>query len=51
MDYTLVVNGWEVTGIAESVEIVNGILNISHSDGSSHNVTLNDVDKFEVECF
>ena len=51
MYYTLVVNGWEVTGIAESVEIVNGMLNISHSNGSGHNVALSDIDKFEAECF
>jgi hypothetical protein len=51
MYYTLVVNGWEVTGISESVEIVNGMLNISHSNGSGHNVALSDIDKFEAECF
>jgi DNA-binding Xre family transcriptional regulator len=51
MYYILVIKGWETKDIAESVEIANGMLNITHSDGSSHNVTLNDVDKFEVECF
>ena len=51
MYYILVIKGWEVTGIAESVEIVNGVLNISHSNGSGHNVALSDIDKFEAECF
>ena len=49
MNYTLVINGYKVTGIAESVEIEKGMLTVTHSNDSGHIVAVSDVDRFIVE--
>ena len=49
MFYTLVINGYTVTGIAESVEVEKGMITVTHSNNSGHIVAVADVDRFIVE--
>jgi hypothetical protein len=46
MFYTLVINGYKVTGIAESVEVEKGMLTVTNGNETSHIVAVSDVDRF-----